>query len=92
MGNLCSRGEPIREMQIEIWELQNDMARLAKDREVPEVQAGGGRATVRGGSSSGIYHQATTGTWRSWPVGHFRTIEESSAAEEFVARVRRSRN
>ncbi|KAG0643070.1 hypothetical protein HOY80DRAFT_529019 [Tuber brumale] len=92
MGNLCSRTEPIQEMQIEIRELRNDIARLARDREVPEVQVGGERTTARGGSSSGVFHQATTATRRSRPVGNYRTPEEARTAEEFVARVRRSRN
>ncbi|KAG0643069.1 hypothetical protein HOY80DRAFT_1098769 [Tuber brumale] len=92
MGNLCSRSESIREVRIEIQQLRDDIARLATDREVPAVQAGGGRTTARGGSSSGIYHQATVATRRSRPVGRFRSSEESRAAEEFVARVRRSKN
>ncbi|KAG0135388.1 hypothetical protein HOY82DRAFT_631463 [Tuber indicum] len=93
MGNLCSRSESIREMRNEIGELRKDIERVARDREVPEVQARDGRATVRGGgSSSGICHQAPIATRMSRPVGSFRSIEESRAAEEFVARVRRSRN
>ncbi|CUS15076.1 unnamed protein product, partial [Tuber aestivum] len=39
MGNLCSRGESIRKMEIQIGELRNDMARLAGDREVSEVES-----------------------------------------------------
>ncbi|KAG0135387.1 hypothetical protein HOY82DRAFT_600822 [Tuber indicum] len=95
MGNLCSRSESTREMRIEIEELRKGIARLERDREVPEVpevQVGGGRATVPAGRSSAIYHQATTGTRMSRPVGRFGSVEESRAAEEFVARVRRSRN
>ncbi|KAG0135390.1 hypothetical protein HOY82DRAFT_479970 [Tuber indicum] len=92
MGNLCSRSESIREMRIEIGELRKDIARLERDKEEPEEQAGGGRATARSGSSSGIHHQATIAVRRRWPVGRYGSIEESRAAEEFVARVRRSSN
>ncbi|KAG0643071.1 hypothetical protein HOY80DRAFT_1034594 [Tuber brumale] len=94
MGNFCSSAESIREMQIEIQELRNDIAKLAKDREVPKVLAGDGMTTPQGGSSSSsrIYHQATIGTRRRWPVGRYGSLEESRAAEAFVARVGRSKN
>ncbi|KAG0643068.1 hypothetical protein HOY80DRAFT_1034590 [Tuber brumale] len=99
MGNLCSLSESIREMRIEIGELRNDVARLAKDREVPEVRAESGRTTTRGGSgggrgdgSGGRYDQTRVATRRSWAVGRYRSSEESRAAEEFVARAKRSRN
>ncbi|KAG0135384.1 hypothetical protein HOY82DRAFT_536815 [Tuber indicum] len=101
MGNLCSLSESIREMRIEIGELRNDIAKLAKDREVPEVQAVGRRTTARGGGgggsssgggSGGIHHQARAPIRRSWAVGRYGSSEEARAAEEFVARARRSRN
>ncbi|KAG0643061.1 hypothetical protein HOY80DRAFT_916786 [Tuber brumale] len=96
MGNFCSCSESIREMRIEIRELRNDIARLARDREVPEVRARGGRTTAPGGSSDGssgaIHGQARVGTRRRWAVGRYRNSEESRAAEEFVARAKRSRN
>ncbi|KAG0135385.1 hypothetical protein HOY82DRAFT_631459 [Tuber indicum] len=103
MGNLCSLSESIREMRVEIGELRNDIARLARDREVLEAQTGDGKATSRGGGSGassggsgggsgGIHHQARAPIRRSWAVGRYGSSEEARAAEEFVARVKRSRN
>ncbi|KAG0135391.1 hypothetical protein HOY82DRAFT_499208 [Tuber indicum] len=94
MGNLCSCSVSTRETQIEIGEPQHGVARRARVSEEPEVQPGGGGATAPGGSGSGIYHQATVAvsTRRHWPVGRFRSAEESRAAEEFVARAMRSGN
>ncbi|KAG0640705.1 hypothetical protein HOY80DRAFT_789313 [Tuber brumale] len=92
MGNRCSCSESIREMRTEIGELRKEIAKLARDKVVPKVQAGGGRNTASGGSGSGICDQAAIATRRSRPVGRFKSAEESRVAEEFVARVKRSRN
>ncbi|KAG0135392.1 hypothetical protein HOY82DRAFT_631468 [Tuber indicum] len=94
MGNLCSCSGSARETQIEIGEPQNDVARQVRVREEPEVHPGSEGATALGGSGSGIHHQATVSvaTRRSWPIGRFRSPEESRAAEEFVARAMRSGN
>jgi hypothetical protein len=83
-------------MRTEIGELRKDIAKLTRDRAVPKAQVGGGRTTARsgggGGGSGGVYGQATVATRRRWPVGRYGSSEESKAAEEFVARARRSRN
>ncbi|KAG0640664.1 hypothetical protein HOY80DRAFT_884359, partial [Tuber brumale] len=70
-GNLCSRREYTREIRIGIGELRNDIARLAGGRDMPEVQASGGRITAYGGGSSGIYGQTTVATGRGRPVGRY---------------------
>ncbi|KAG0639783.1 hypothetical protein HOY80DRAFT_885794, partial [Tuber brumale] len=92
IGNLCSSRESIREMRIGIGELRNDIARQVGDREMPEVQASGERTTAHGSGSSRICGQTTAATRRDRPVGRHRNSKASTAAEEFVARARRSRN
>ncbi|KAG0643062.1 hypothetical protein HOY80DRAFT_880603, partial [Tuber brumale] len=84
--------EPIRAMRIGIGELLNDIVMLAGDREVPEVQASGGRTTAHGGGSSRVYGQTIVAIGRGRSVGGHRNSGASKAAEEYVARARRSRN
>ncbi|KAG0643099.1 hypothetical protein HOY80DRAFT_947678 [Tuber brumale] len=57
MGNFCSRGESIRKLEIEIGELRNDIARLARDREASEAKVGDGRTAARASSGGRIYDQ-----------------------------------
>ncbi|KAG0135383.1 hypothetical protein HOY82DRAFT_452656, partial [Tuber indicum] len=62
----------IREMRTGIGELRDDIARLARYIQVPEVQTRDGRTTACGGSGCGIYDQATVATRRSsavWRLG-----------------------
>ena len=80
MGNFCSRGESIRNIEIEIEELRNEIAslRLARGREVSEVEVQSGRTTASSSGGGGISDQtATTSkrggrtpwrTRRSWGV------------------------
>ncbi|KAG0639781.1 hypothetical protein HOY80DRAFT_885763 [Tuber brumale] len=92
MGNRCSCSQSIREMRTEIGGLRKNIAKLARDRVVLEVQAGVEELLlVAYYSGGGIYSQATVAT-RSWAVGRYRSSEESRPAEEFVVRARRSRN
>jgi len=94
MGNLCSRGESIRKIEIEIEGLRNDIARLDRDRKGPEVKAEGGRTTASGSRGGGIPGQ-TTPTPRMGTVGHHGGLGghgESKAIEELVPMRWRTRN
>ena len=87
MGNFCSCGETIRNIEIEIEELRNEIAslRLARGREVSEVSVQSGRTTASSSGGGGISDQ--TGTTNRRAVGHHGGLGvhwESKAVEELV--------
>ena len=88
MGNFCSRGESIRNIEIEIEELRNEIAslRLARGREVSGVLVQSGRTTASSSGGGGISDQTTVTTGRR-AVGHRGGLGghgESNAIEELV--------
>ena len=87
MGNFCSRSESIRNIEIEIEELRNEIAslRLVRGGEVSEVSVQSGRTTASSSGGGGISDQ--TGTTRRRAVGHHSGLGghgESIAIEELV--------
>src|SRR5437868_6115866 len=94
MGNLCSCGESTRGAEIQIGELRNDIARLARRVEETEERSGVRRATSGNGSDTGrIYNQMTVTTRGRSDGG--RVVFTGSWSSEAVgpgARRRRARN
>ncbi|PWW76027.1 hypothetical protein C7212DRAFT_321153 [Tuber magnatum] len=96
MGNLCSYCQSIRKIEIEIGELRNDVARLARDREPTGVAVEGGRTVAGGGAGGGMRSQAAVATTRgSRAAGHrggLRGPWNSKAVEELEAKRRREKS
>ena len=86
MGNFCSRGESIRNIEFEIEELRNEIASLRLERGREGVRAESGRTTASGSEGGGVSDQTTAAT-RGRAVGHHGGLGghgESIAIEELV--------
>ncbi|CUS13975.1 unnamed protein product, partial [Tuber aestivum] len=102
MGNLCSGGESIRKMETEIGELRNDIARLAKDIEASDGNAGRGTAAGDGsGSSHQVSGKTAAATKRRSTVGqqggprgskNYKLFEEQEGRRRRAISERRDRS
>ncbi|KAG0135394.1 hypothetical protein HOY82DRAFT_536819 [Tuber indicum] len=104
MGNLCFRGEHIRESAAEAVELRSGLARLERGRGDIETRASTRRATARGGGGGGgnpmsIQTSATRGGGRvaghnARPEGsrNFRVLEELEARKRKTRKAERDRS